>query len=267
MSDDCRLCRAVTRSVGVQRLLGKYDVEYFTCAQCELIQTESPYWLQEAYTRAISALDTGAVTRNQNGARLTAALAALLDVDAKSPCLDYGGGHGVFVRMMRDLGRNFRWCDKYADNLFALGFEGDAAEHHALVTAFEVLEHLVDVRGDLERLFAGRPDHVLVGTMLHEGHQAGWWYYLLDSGQHVAVFSRRTLQWIADTFEYNVLTGAEFSLFSRRDLSLSTVRRALVRGVIQRPGVTTLLPRRVLQKQSLVALDYDAMRLRHSDTP
>jgi len=81
-------------------------------------------------------------------------------------CLDYGGGHGVFVRIMRDFGFDFRWSDCYATNIYARGFEGDVHLRHELVTAFEVFEHLVDVRAELAALFEPRHRYILVSTLV-----------------------------------------------------------------------------------------------------
>jgi hypothetical protein len=264
----CGLCGSEARRVCTQRLLEQHDVDYFLCSVCELLQTEQPYWLEQAYTEAISQLDTGAVQRNQSAARITELLAAIVDIAPTSTCLDYGGGHGVFVRMMRDTGFDFRWFDTYAENLYAGGFEGEPSAHHALVTAFEVLEHFADVRADIDSLFAGRPDHVLVGTVLHRGHQPGWWYYLLESGQHVAFYSPRTLEWIAERFGYDVCIGNEYSLFTKR--RLGGVRRLVVQQLLRRPHAVTelvaLVPRPVLLRlspyRSRIQTDHEAMRRR-----
>jgi hypothetical protein len=260
MSASCRLCGGNTQSVARQRLLGKYDVDYQLCTQCELLQTEPPYWLDEAYSQAISQLDTGAVQRNQRDSRLAALLARVLEI--KGACLDYGGGHGVFVRMMRDLGFDFRWFDKYADNLYARGFEATLDQQYALVTAFEVLEHFADVRSDLEQLFAMHPDHVLVGTVLHAGHQPDWWYYMLESGQHVAFYTPRTLEHIAQRFGYVVIAAPEYSLFVRNDLAPGALRRAVVRRLLEHPSVAGFVPRQVVQRRSLIQDDHAAMRER-----
>jgi hypothetical protein len=253
-SRTCSLCGGAATWVCSQRLLGKHDVDYFLCPRCELLQTEMPHWLDEAYASAISGLDTGAVQRNQGCSQLTALIATVLEIDPSARCLDFGGGHGVFVRMMRDLGLDFRWHDKYATNLYARGFEGEVQARHTLVTAFEVFEHLADVRGDLEQLFAPRPDYVLVGTVLHRGHQAGWWYYMLESGQHISFYSRRTLERIAEVFGYMVLGGDEYSLFVRKDIHLGTLRRTLLRQLVRRPitsvGLVTLVPRPLLRRIS-----------------
>ena len=250
----CGLCGGDTREVMRQRVLGKHDVGYLQCVRCELIQTEEPYWLDEAYMHAISQLDTGAMHRNQETSRLTALLARVVGVDGT--CLDYGGGHGVFVRMMRDLGFDFRWFDRFAENLFAIGFEGDVAKRYSLVTAFEVLEHLADVREDLDAVFGPGHGFVLVGTVLHEGHRDGWWYYLPESGQHVAFYSRRTLDWIAENYGYDVIAAPEHALFVRRERALGGLRRAMIRRLLERPSLARHFPRFAVDRGSLVDGDH-----------
>jgi hypothetical protein len=264
----CALCGADATWVSRQRLLGKHDVDYFLCPRCELLQTEQPHWLDEAYSEAISRLDTGAIQRNELAAQLTAIVARLVDLPATASALDFGGGHGVFVRMMRDRGLDFRWFDKYAENLYAGGFEGELADHHALVTAFEVLEHLADVRADLDRLFAGQPELVLIGTVLHDGHRDGWWYYMLETGQHVAFYSQKTLAWIGDTYGYDVIAAPEYSLLVRRDHKIGGLRRGLLRQVLRRPTAMNLLPAALLRRigpyRSRMEADHAEMRARRS---
>jgi hypothetical protein len=265
----CRYCGAPAAQVARQRLL-RHDVDYFLCGECELLQTEEPYWLEEAYSFAISQLDTGAVQRNLDLSRLTLVLALLLGLEPSAPCLDYGGGHGLFARMMRDLGLDFRWCDKYAENLYARGFDGDVARRHRLVTAIEVWEHLANVAEELERLFAPRHDFVFVATVLHEGHRPGWWYYVLETGQHISFYSRRTMQLIAERFGYDVIVGPEHTLFVRSDLRLGRARAKLIERLLQQPSralhLALLLPPGVLRRlgrfQSRVLDDFDAIRAR-----
>jgi hypothetical protein len=265
----CRLCSADARLVGRRRILDAHDIGYFLCAACDLLQTEQPYWLADAYAKAMTALDTGAVQRNQTCVRLTAMIASLAGVSPTAPCLDFGGGHGVFTRMMRDAGFDFRWFDKYAENLYASGFEGDVAAHHALVTSFEVFEHLDGARDELARVFAPNPDHVLVGTVLHHGFDPSWWYLMGESGQHIAFYSPRTLAWIADRFGYDVLVGPTYSLFRKRDLGLGWVRRRAIAQVLRHPtaaldvvGLVPELLRRKLWRHTRVDADHEALLAR-----
>jgi hypothetical protein len=262
----CRLCGGTATWAFRQRLLAN-EVDYFACPVCELIETEEPYWLAEAYTAAISQLDTGAIERNQTCARLTAVLARVLEITPEMPCLDYGGGHGVFVRLMRDRGFDFACFDTHADNVYARGFDGDPATHHAVVTAFEVFEHFADVAADIARVFVGSPDFVLVGTELHAGHRPGWWYYLPDTGQHVAFYSRATLEWIARAYGYTVEAGTSYALFSRA--RLSPIRRALVRQILRHPTAATEvaavvepMARRIGRLRSRSQADHDTLRTR-----
>jgi hypothetical protein len=233
-TDRCRLCGNEARFLFCQRVLYKHDVRYFRCPACDLIQSEQPWWLAEAYSSAISSFDTGAIARNMRCADLTRVMAGLCGISPTSSCLDVGGGHGVFVRMMRDRGLDFRLCDKYAENLYARGFESDPTRRYDLVTCFEVLEHFADVAGELEQLFAPKHDVILASTILHRGHREGWWYYGPDAGQHIAFYSRQTMRFIAERFGYRSIAGPAFTLFLRKDVAVSAARRPLLRRAIFR---------------------------------
>ena len=103
-------------------VLGKYDVEYQRCQDCELIQTETPYWLPEAYDQAIISTDVGLIWRNQRFAKITSRVLRHLFPKVER-CIDYGGGYGMYTRMMRDLGHDFSHYDPHCENLFAKGME------------------------------------------------------------------------------------------------------------------------------------------------
>ena len=233
-SDRCRLCGSSTHFVFCQRVLHKHDVCYARCPACDLIQSENPWWLGEAYTSAITSFDTGAIARNLRCAELSCVVASLLGVTPASRCADVGGGHGVLVRMMRDRGLDFALCDKYAENLFARGFEADPAERFDFVTSFEVFEHFADVAGELERLFAPGHAFALVSTVLHRGHREGWWYYGPSHGQHIAFYSRQTMRFIAERYGYRCVCGPAYTLFVRQGIAISAAKRALLRKVILR---------------------------------
>lgn len=228
----CRLCGGDTSLLFCQRVLARHDVRYFRCHHCDLIQSEKPWWLEEAYSSVFSFFDTGAIRRNELAARLTLAVAWACGITPASRCADYGGGYGVFVRMMRDRGLDFRLTDKYARNLFARGFEADPGRRCDLLTCFEVLEHFADVGAELDRIFAPGHDQVLVSTVLHQGHREGWWYYGPDTGQHVAFYSRRTMGFIGERYGYDVIVGGAYTLFVRNGRRLRRYRRQIVRRLI-----------------------------------
>jgi hypothetical protein len=265
----CRLCGGEAAEYSRQRLLGKHDVRYFRCADCELIESEAPYWLDEAYSHALAELDTGALVRNQMCARLTLAVALAAGVHDGAG-LDFGGAHGVLVRMLRDFGLDFAWHDRFAQNWYARGFEGDVERRYSMVTAFEVLEHFADVGAELDRLF--RPDHdlVLVGTLLHRNPPPDWWYYTPESGQHIAFYSCRTMKQIAARHGYDAFIGDEYVLFARHGFELGVMRRALLERIVRAPrlvyGTSALIPDPLLFKlgplRSRTQSDFELLRAR-----
>ena len=182
-------------------LMGRYRVSYYGCDRCGFIQTEPPYWLPEAYAdQGIAALDTGIVDRNLRLAQQTERLLQRLRPQA-GRCLDFGGGSGLFVRLMRDRGFEFSRSDLYTDNLFARGFDRSDLPPQTrfdLITAFEVIEHLPQPLQTLETLWS-QTDLLLFSTDLQPARAAleDWYYFYPESGQHISFFSRMTLEVVA----------------------------------------------------------------------
>ena len=119
---DCRICSFSAQEVFSSNLLNKYIVKYFQCSKCGYVQTETPFWLEEAYAKSINDSDTGMMMRSLWHRNVASTLIYLF-FDKNGKFLDYGGGYGVFVRLMRDIGFDYYWQDKYRENLFAQGFE------------------------------------------------------------------------------------------------------------------------------------------------
>ncbi|WP_373544173.1 FkbM family methyltransferase [Chamaesiphon sp.] len=190
------------------------------------MQTETPYWLTQAYSEAISKTDVGLVYRNNLYAPIVANILHYLYPDT-ARFLDYGGGYGLFVRMMRDRGFDFNWEDKYCQNLFAQGFECDpiGTNLYTLLTSFEVFEHLVEPRTEIERMLSLAPD-ILFSTELMPSHRPKpdeWWYYGLEHGQHIAFFNVTTLRYLAKEYGLNFYTnGASLHFLTSRELSSDT---------------------------------------------
>jgi len=126
-------------------VLSKYDCGFYFCDDCGVLQAENPHWLEEAYASPIASADTGVLWRNLYLAQLTSVVLYFL-FDRRGRFLDAAGGYGIFTRLMRDIGFDFYWTDKYSPNLTARGFEAEAGPGapYTAVTAFEVMEHLPD---------------------------------------------------------------------------------------------------------------------------
>lgn len=236
-SSPCRACGAATRYLFDGQLLGRLQVGYFECPVCRYVQTEEPYWLEDAYRRSITASDTGIMVRNQYNARLVLATSYLLGV-LNGTVVDHAGGYGILVRMLRDLGINALWSDRYSENLLASGFEYEGGPAQ-LVTAFEAFEHFVHPWQELAALLAVAPN-VLISTDIMPSptplHQ-DWWYYGPEHGQHIGFFREETLRQLAAKHGKKLLSdGRAYHLFTDQNLSLLQWR--LVRKIISKmPGL------------------------------
>lgn len=222
MSAACPICSSVSSKVFDAELLGRHRVDYFLCNSCGFLRTEKPYWLSEAYSEAIASADTGLVARNIDiSKRLTALLFLLFDRNARY--LDLAGGTGLLTRIMRDIGFDFYWHDPYCQNVHARGFEFNASKAPCeAVTAFEVLEHLEDplsfVSGALSQAGA---DTFIFSTELYKNlppSPGSWWYYSLETGQHIAFYQRRTLEKMAEILRLRLYTRGDFHILTKRQL-------------------------------------------------
>jgi hypothetical protein len=189
------------------QILNKYNITYYHCSYCGFIQTEEPYWLDEAYSKAIAKIDTGIMVRNFSN---TENLLLLLKYIPEGACLDFGGGHGILTRIMRDYGFDFYSYDKYAENLFASGFEGDIGGSYKLVTSFENFEHFVKPLEEIEKLL--NISEVLYFTTSLLSAQSpplikDWWYYAPEGGQHISFYSKETLEYIAQKYNMYLLSN------------------------------------------------------------
>ncbi len=210
-------------SFSTATLRGRYKVAFFRCESCGFIQTEEPYWLNTAYLDAINHSDVGVVSRNIMLAAIAQAVISAL-FDQNKSFLDYGGGYGMLVRIMRDHGLDFYRYDKHCENLFARNFDGNAegAVSYELLTAFELFEHLVDPLADINAMLK-LSSNILFTTELvpPEAPKPGsWQYYGLEHGQHISFYTAQALSVIAAKNHLNFYTnGRTIHLFTNKRVS------------------------------------------------
>lgn len=202
-------------------LLGRHRALYVRCDRCELLQVVEPAWLEEAYSSAISSVDTGLVARNLIVAqRVSGLLAAWFGMDAT--CVDLAGGYGLLVRLLRDRGIDAFWDDPYAVNELARGFEFQAGQRVDAVTAIEVLEHVQRPRQFLEESFDRTGSSaVIFTTELYQGQSppADWWYYQPETGQHISFYTRKTLRTIARSLGCTLYSRGSFHALATERLN------------------------------------------------
>jgi|SRR5450759_1858551 hypothetical protein len=217
----CPICSGVMEPCFAAQVLGKYLAQYEVCNACGFLRAHEPHWLVEAYSSAIAAADTGLVMRNiALACKLAGVLYWLTGERGEGRYLDAAGGYGMLTRLMRDLGFDFYWSDKYCDNLLALGFEYNQARGACrVVTAIEVLEHLTDPAAFIEETLALSGAHTLLFTTeLYEGtppQPDAWWYYSFATGQHIGFFQRRTLETLGARLGLQFASANGLHVFSK----------------------------------------------------
>jgi hypothetical protein len=222
----CKITGADTTLLFTARILNKYDVNFYRCNDTGFIQTEEPYWLDEAYSSAITKLDVGLVYRNMHLKDTVSTLLAN-HFNAEGLFLDYAGGYGLFTRLMRDSGFNFYHTDKFCQNIFAEYFDiTDLPDktHFDIVTAFEVFEHLANPITEIMQMLQ-HSDNLLFSTELQPANIKSvddWSYFSTETGQHVAFYTEASLKAIADQLGYNFYTDGRFlHLFTKTSFTVN----------------------------------------------
>ncbi|MEE6179257.1 class I SAM-dependent methyltransferase [Mycobacterium sp. 050134] len=259
----CRVCSSSTAPAFTHRVLRKYDCRYYLCGNCGCLQTEEPFWLDEAYASPVAAADTSILWRNLYLARVVSVL-LYFQFDHDGRFLDTAGGYGLFTRLMRDIGFDYYWADSHSPNLTARGFEADGGPGapYEAVTAFEVMEHLSDPMAFVAELLESTgTDTVIFTTDLFEGTPPApeeWRYYAFATGQHITFYQKSTLELIGKRFGMRFHTslrwpwvrglgGVGVHVWSRARIN------PLVWKVLAAPrvaGVLQGIPRRALESRT-----------------
>ncbi|UOQ67213.1 class I SAM-dependent methyltransferase [Hymenobacter volaticus] len=193
-----------------------------------------PYWLNEAYSSAITSLDIGLIHRNiQIAPILQVLIKSLYNKDARF--IDYGGGYGMLVRMMRDRGFDFYRQDIYCENLFSKNFDVDEdlknKSGFELLTAFEVFEHLPDPIKELEIMLSYSSD-IFFSTSIYpkDANLLKWWYLIPETGQHVSLYSEESLKYLASKYNLNYYCFNNiYHLFTKKVISNAAFKRVFNR--------------------------------------
>lgn len=124
--------------------------------------------------------------------------------------LDYGGGNGLLARLLRESHWQSASYDPFIDRNLSPGQLGK----FDLITAFEVFEHVPDVRELMSNLCSllSPEGLVLFSTLLSDGNihanqRISWWYASPRNG-HISLFSRKSLAILSENY------GVKFASFS-----------------------------------------------------
>jgi SAM-dependent methyltransferase len=113
--------------------------------------------------------------------------------------LDYGGGNGLLSKLLRGEGWNSASYDPFVDH----GMNLNGLGKFNLITAFEVFEHVPDVKSLMKNLSSLMDENgiVLFTTLLSNNKiiskkRITWWYASPRNG-HISIFSNASLRHLA----------------------------------------------------------------------
>lgn len=219
----CRVCSQISeKPIFAYKIFDK-KVNYFDCINCGYAQTETPTWLEKAYESTMNLTDTGIMKRNYEN--VYSVISTLMTLNKlNGTVVDYSGGYGILVRLLRDIGIEAFWTDPFAENLVAKGFEFKFNQTAELVTAFEAFEHFIEPVKEMQQIFRISPNLLLTTSLI--GNPApkpqDWWYYGLDHGQHIGFFRIKTLNWLGEKFDKKLISnGRDLHLFTEKSISKS----------------------------------------------
>jgi hypothetical protein len=219
----CLICQNNSQPIFSSIILNKFKIIYFHCEKCGFLQTETPYWLSEAYSSPINLTDTGIVARNISLSRIACIIIGLF-FDREGQFLDYAGGYGLFTRLMRDWGFDFYWDDKFCQNLLSRGFEFNKRDQKIeMITSFETFEHFDSPIVSLEEMLDISKNILFSTTLLPEiiPEPENWWYYGLEHGQHISFYQKKTLEYICQKYNLHLLSlGTDIHLFTEKKINL-----------------------------------------------
>ena len=222
----CKICNNDSNKIFDKIILLKYKANYYQCSNCKFIQTDEPFWLPEAYANAITLLDIGILNRNEY---LKKEIGDIIDICFPNGevFLDFAGGYGLFVRSMRDKGYNFYRQDVYCENLFASYFDVEDIDRKSfdLVTAFEVMEHLENPILEIGNMLKYGQDLIFSTDLIPKTipEIENWVYIAQETGQHIAFYSEKSLQLVAEYFGKRYYRKENIHIFTVEILSQSQI--------------------------------------------
>ena len=99
--------------------------------------------------------------------------------------LDYGGGDGLFCRIMRDYYLNCFSYDKFSKNIYSKEFLNRNFTTPDLLTSYEAAEHFSQPMEEFKKIFALKPKIFLMTTAIYKNQGQNWDYLEADTGQHI----------------------------------------------------------------------------------
>jgi len=191
----CRLCDNEAKFSLKKRILRKYDVEYFHCQVSGALQTEEPYWLEEAYAPINEKFDAGQFIRCLHNAAFLNSLISQLNYSSEI-LIDYGCGSGLTERILRDIRLNAYGYDTYAIPSLLMGFQAQTLDGASIINLCKVAEYFLNPKASFKHIFSCKLN-VVVQTGIFDKPNESCAYLAPEHGQHIFFYTEKTISYLA----------------------------------------------------------------------
>lgn len=180
--------------------LSGIPIYYYRCSACQFcFAPEFSSWQTEDYANHIYNEDYILVDPEYVDIRPQANAQGMISMlgaqKGQFRHLDYGGGSGLMSKLLRQEGWNSSSYDPFVND----DIDPASLGQFDLITAYEVFEHVPDVRPLIQRLsnLLAPQGIILFSTMTSDesivpGQRLSWWYAAPRNG-HISLFSKRSL--------------------------------------------------------------------------
>ena len=258
----CPICMSPVNGLFKVMIQGENCSELNSCSKCEFAFYPDQSWINQSFSDDLNSLDVGAADR-------TVISADYLSVMLKSQklshgkFLDYGGGYGLLSRIMRDRGFNFENFDPFTRQIFptsGLRMNNSLDQKYDAITLIEVALHFEDPLEEFRRLLQLTNVLFFTAVLTDEELDHDWWYLSPETGQHIALFSQKTLATLAEKLGVNLTSdGRFFHIFHRENLTKKArfiaKRQYLVFAIASIKSATAYLRRSLSTTGSLLEVD------------
>ncbi len=211
MSSICPLCHCTDTSLFCEHETG----EYHLCSDCSLVFVLEEFRLAEADEKERYDLHTNSPDDPGYRQYLRKVLDPVLErIDDEAAGLDFGSGPGpTLSKMFEEQGHTM--C--IYDHFYARD-EEVLKKSYDFITSTEVIEHLYDPKGVMDKLWSMVENKGLLAllTQPYPSQDAfASWYYKNDP-THVCFFSIETMQWLAKQWQAEFeRVGKDLFIFRR----------------------------------------------------
>lgn len=256
----CAICGARASLSFSFCVLDDKEARLFGCELCGFRFVEDPHWLEDSFSSRLHKMDVGSVDRCWLVSQFLLGLLRTSRSRREWRVLDIGGGDGLLVRLLRDAGIHAQFSDPHTVPIYDVGPVVAVNDHFDLGVMSEVALHFTDPLEMFRSVLSKCERALFTAVVPPDPIPKDWWYLSCSSGQHVAFYTLKTIEKIAQELDCHWCSdGKFFHLLSKEpippSLRFRLARRELTFLIAWLVQLSSLVARARGGSRSLTVLD------------